>query len=93
MLQQKGSGFASVFRKLVRKDNAMPNNGEWNLKFGVYKNLCCAEEIVIPEGKKFPDCAKHPNLTTTWRPVVSDSIVRLGRSEFQSQTAGRKRLV
>ena len=62
----------------------MPNNGELNTKFGVYKNLCCAEEIVIPEGKKFPDCAKHPNLTTIWRPVVSDSIVRLGVRNLKS---------
>ena len=80
----KGSKFAIVFRKLVRRGNVMPNNGELNLKFGVYKNLCCAEEIVIPEGKKFPDCAKHPNLTTTWRPVVSENIVRLGGRNSKS---------
>ena len=78
MLQEKALSLHTHSESWCVGANAMPNNGELNLKFGVYKNLCCAEEIVIPEGKKFPDCAKHPNLTTVWRPVVNDSIVRLG---------------
>jgi hypothetical protein len=28
---------------------------------GVYKNLCCGSEIVIPENVVFPDCAVHIN--------------------------------
>jgi len=56
----------------------MPQNGEVNKKFGVYKNVCCGQEIVITEGATFPDCAKHPRLTTIWKPATSDHIVRLG---------------
>jgi hypothetical protein len=56
----------------------MPSNGEINSKFGVYKNRCCGEEIVIPEGKEFPDCPNHPKLTTIWKPVVTEHIIRLG---------------
>jgi len=56
----------------------MPNNGEINSKFGVYRNLCCSEEIVIPQGKTLPDCPNHPNLSTVWKPVTSDKIIRLG---------------
>jgi hypothetical protein len=47
----------------------MPQNGEINLKFGVYKNLCCGQEIMIREGAQFPDCRRHPKLTTIWKPV------------------------
>ena len=42
----------------------MPRNGEINQEFGVYKNLCCGSEIIIPEGVTFPDCPRHFNLTT-----------------------------
>ena len=48
----------------------VPQNGEVNTRFGVYKNLCCGAEIVINIGSTFPDCAKHPMLTTKWSPIV-----------------------
>jgi hypothetical protein len=53
----------------------MPRNGEFCTKFGVYKNLCCAEEIVIVEGVIFPDCRKHPKLTTEWKSLVTDQPI------------------
>ncbi len=62
----------------------MPSNGEINKKFGVYKNVCCGEEIVITEGKEFPDCPNHPRLSTIWRPLVNDVIVRLGDKKGDS---------
>ena len=52
----------------------MPNNGELNPRFGVYKSLCCGSEIIIREGATFPDCPKHPNLTTIWKPVDFEII-------------------
>ena len=55
----------------------MPYNGDINTKFGAYKSLCCGEEIIIPEGKEFPDCPNHRNLTTIWKPVSDDRIVDL----------------
>jgi hypothetical protein len=59
----------------------MPRNGETNAKFGVYKNLCCNEEIVIAEGATFPDCRRHINLTTEWKPLVTDRQI-VHASEF-----------
>jgi len=55
----------------------MPRNGETNPKFGAYKTLCCGKEIILREGDPFPDCPNHPGLTTLWKPIVDDSIVRL----------------
>jgi len=47
----------------------MPRNGEINLRFGVYKSLCCGNEIIVREGATFPDCKRHPNLPTVWKPI------------------------
>jgi hypothetical protein len=48
----------------------MPRNGEINQVFGVYKNLCCGAEIVIPENVTFPLCATHANLPTEWKNIT-----------------------
>jgi hypothetical protein len=55
----------------------MPENGETNTKFGVYRTLCCGSEIVIVEYMTFPDCPNHPKLTTVWKPLVTDTIIHL----------------
>jgi len=47
----------------------MPRNGALNPSFGVYRNVCCGLEIVIPEGVAFPDCPQHPRLPTEWKPL------------------------
>ncbi len=52
----------------------MPQNGEINKKFGVYKSVCCDYEIVIAEQVTFPDCPHHIKLTTEWKPVIDDRI-------------------
>jgi hypothetical protein len=57
----------------------MPRNGETNAKFGVYKTLCCGQEIILRAGVPFPDCPNHPGLTTIWKATVDDNIVRLGK--------------
>jgi hypothetical protein len=44
------------------------------MRFGVYRSVCCGAEIVIGEGVTFPDCPKHPHLTTQWRYVQDDKI-------------------
>ncbi len=54
----------------------VPQNGEKNRKFGVYRSLCCGFEIVITEGSRFPDCANHPKLTTQWKAVHDEAIPR-----------------
>jgi hypothetical protein len=43
-------------------------DGEVNLQFGIYKNICCGAEIVIPEGVTFPQCAKH--VSTEWKDII-----------------------
>ena len=53
----------------------MPQNGEVNTKFGVYKNVCCGTEIVIPEGVTFPECATHIKLTTEWKPAANSDRI------------------
>jgi hypothetical protein len=53
-------------------------NGEVNTKFGIYRTLCCGQEIVITVGATFPDCPKHPKLTTEWKPVIeADGVINL----------------
>jgi hypothetical protein len=48
----------------------MPHNGEINRERGIYKNLCCDAEIVIPENVTFPQCAVHNNLPTEWKNIT-----------------------
>jgi hypothetical protein len=47
----------------------MPQNGQINEKFGVYRSICCGAEIVLQAGAIFPDCPNHQKLTTGWKPV------------------------
>jgi hypothetical protein len=54
----------------------MPQNGEINIKFGVYRSLCCGVEIVVTVGVQFPDCPNHSNLTTIWKGVDDDRVPR-----------------
>jgi hypothetical protein len=53
----------------------MPKNGEINIRFGVYRNVCCGTEIVIPVGCTFPDCARHLDIPTEWKPVKNDGRI------------------
>ena len=62
----------------------MPQNGEINQQFGVYKSLCCDYEIVVPEQVAFPDCPNHVRLTTQWKHVVDEKI-RHVRDPVQSK--------
>jgi len=55
----------------------MPKNGETNHTLGLYRNVCCGEEIVVPEGDAFPDCPNHPKLSTIWKPENTQKILRL----------------
>jgi len=69
----------------------MATNGEVNTKFGVYRTLCCGQEIVIAIGAIFPDCPKHPRLTTEWKSVIdSDGVINL--SEITSKKNQTNRL-
>jgi hypothetical protein len=52
----------------------VPQNGERNEKFGVYKTVCCGAEIFINPGSIFPDCPNHQKLTTNWKPVLEEKV-------------------
>jgi len=67
----------------------VPNNREINQRFGVYKSLCCEAEIIIREGATFPDCPKHPKLTTVWKPVDFETIpiIEITRKKSKSDPA------
>jgi hypothetical protein len=66
----------------------MPRNGEINKEFGIYENLCCGAEIVIPEGVTFPHCAKHLDIVTDWRNVShKDRFIRAVESERDDSAA------
>src|SRR5205085_6931867 len=52
----------------------MPENGEINRRFGIYKTVCCGAEIVINSGVTFPDCPNHRKLTTIWKQVIEEKI-------------------
>jgi hypothetical protein len=49
----------------------MPDNGELNKTFGVYRTLCCDAEIVIGAGVPFPDCPNHKKLPTEWKSLAN----------------------
>jgi hypothetical protein len=53
----------------------VPQNGEINEAFGVYKSLCCGAEIVIREGATFPECPNHRSLKTIWTPLDFEMIL------------------
>jgi hypothetical protein len=63
----------------------MPGNGEINEAFGVYKSVCCSQEIVIAAGSRFPDCPKHPKLPTEWKPAVDDEPIPHASQLFGSK--------
>jgi len=52
----------------------MPQSGEINTNFGVYKNLCCGREIIIRKGATFPSCLNHPKSVTLWNVVEVETI-------------------
>ena len=50
----------------------MPNIGDMNVKWGVYRNNCCGEEIFIREGATFPKCSKHDD--TEWQALEVEVV-------------------
>ena len=68
---------------------SMRRNGEINHEFGIYKNLCCGAEIVIPEGVTFPDCAKHINLITEWKNITQVDRIPHVRELEPKRTKGK----
>ena len=55
----------------------MPQNGEMNETFGVYKSACCGTEIVITKGAIFPFCPDHTRSPTTWKLIPEEDMTQL----------------
>lgn len=54
----------------------MPQSGDKNTSFGIYKSACCGRTTVILGGETFPDCPKHRHSRTEWIAMrESDEIV------------------
>jgi len=68
----------------------MRRNGEINQEFGIYKNICCGAEIVIPEGVTFPKCAKHINVATEWKNITQvDRIPQVRQLDQKKNVKGK----
>ena len=65
----------------------MPQNGEINTTFGVYRNVCCGAEIVISKGVTFPDCPRHVKLPTEWKAIADDRIRQVSEVSPQKKTS------
>jgi hypothetical protein len=62
----------------------MARNGEINTAFGIYRTLCCGQELVITVGATFPDCPKHLKLTTEWKPVIeAGGVINLNGAKLK----------
>jgi hypothetical protein len=50
----------------------LPQTGEKNTLFGVFKSACCGAEIVIMPSSEFPACPNHPLITAFWEPIETE---------------------
>jgi hypothetical protein len=66
----------------------VPQNGEQNTTFGVYRNVCCGAEVVINVGSTFPDCPNHRKLTTTWTFVPDEKAQQIHGHKTEVDPAG-----
>ena len=68
----------------------MRRNGEVNQEFGIYRNVCCGAEIVIPEGVTFPECAEHSDLITEWENIThTDRMPNSRELDPKKRTKGK----
>jgi hypothetical protein len=74
------------------QNDMLPRNGEVNREFGIYQNLCCGAEIVIPENVTFPDCVVHNNLVIHNNlPIEWKNITKMDRIPHASQLNPRRK--
>jgi hypothetical protein len=62
----------AFFRRQLTERPLSYKNGEISPANGWYRNVCCDLELYVPAGKTFPDCRRHKNLPTSWRPFDED---------------------
>jgi len=66
----------------------MPQSGEINTNFGVFRNVCCGREIIIREGATFPGCQNHPKSVAVWQAIEFEIINAITiRKEKQTDPA------
>jgi hypothetical protein len=67
----------------------VPQTGQRNTLFGVFKNTCCGAEIVITTGTVFPACPEHPQASTSWKPIEvgPDNVTELSTKKSKADPA------
>jgi hypothetical protein len=67
----------------------VPQTGEKNTLFGVFKSACCGAEIVITSGAEFPPCPNHLDRITTWIPIEvgPDNVIVLNKKKSKAEPA------
>ena len=65
----------------------MPQSGEQNKEFGIYKSVCCGFEIVISIRAIFPRCPNHPDPPTAWIPLEEGNYPTEKRNRSESDSA------
>jgi len=55
----------------------VPKTGQVNQKSGVYKSVCCGNEIVITIGAIFPHCPDHLRLITIWKLLADEDMPQI----------------
>ena len=65
----------------------VPQIGEKNTLFGIYKDDCCGLEIVISVGAEFPTCPTHPHRLTQWTQIEIDGAEVIIKRKPQSESA------
>jgi hypothetical protein len=67
----------------------VPQTGEKNTLFGVFKSHCCGAEIVITSGAEFPACPNHLDRITTWDPIEvgPDNLVVFSKKKNKDESA------
>jgi hypothetical protein len=63
----------AFFRRQLTERPLSYMNGEVSPANGWYRNVCCNLELYVLAGKTFPDCRRHRNLPTSWRPLDEDA--------------------
>src|SRR5262249_55503232 len=58
-----------TLRDLLACGLSVPETGEINSIFGVFKSDFCGAEIVIASGAIFPGCPNHRDFGISWKPI------------------------
>jgi hypothetical protein len=82
-----GYMFATLRSVLREGSRKVPESGDKNTSFGVYREGCCGREILISVGSVFPTCPKHPDRSAKWIQIEIDVAEIVVNKKAQSESA------